>query len=96
MRRRKKRTTPVDEQQWQQFQELCELARQAGVETRVEKGNFRGGFCVVEGEKRILFLNKKHSLEQRIAVLVAELERLQSEEQIDLPDDWRQKFGMVT
>ena len=48
--------------------ELVEAARQLGLEVRVEKGNFRGGRCVVGGQD-IIMLNKRHIPEVRLSIL---------------------------
>ena len=57
------------------FGELCKAIESSGIETRVERGNFRGGICTVEGEKDIFFINKKHSMSGRIAVILEELKK---------------------
>ncbi len=48
--------------------ELKQAAYQLGYEVRVEKGNFRGGRCAVDGES-IIMLNKRHLPEVQLAVL---------------------------
>ena len=48
--------------------ELEEAARQLGLEIRKEKGNFRGGSCVVGGNPLIM-LNKHHVPEVHLTVL---------------------------
>lgn len=48
--------------------ELKQAAYQLGYEVRVEKGNFRGGRCSIEGES-IIMLNKRHLPEVQLAVL---------------------------
>lgn len=62
------------------FKQFSDVITATGVEIRVEKGNFRDGLCTVEGEQEILFLNKKHPLESRIAALAAEIRRRQLSE----------------
>ena len=52
--------------------ELKQAAFQLGYEVRVEKGNFRGGRCSVEGES-IIMLNKRHLPEVQLAVLAESL-----------------------
>ncbi len=52
--------------------ELKQAAFQLGYEVRVEKGNFRGGRCAVEGAS-IIMLNKRHLPEVQLAVLAAAL-----------------------
>lgn len=48
--------------------ELEEAAEQLGLRVRREKGNFRGGHCVRDGEE-FLMLNRRHSPEVHLAVL---------------------------
>lgn len=48
--------------------ELEEAAEQLGLRVRREKGNFRGGHCIRDGEE-FLMLNRRHSPEVHLAVL---------------------------
>lgn len=48
--------------------ELEEAVRQLGFEVRVEKGNFRGGRCIVGGQEFVM-LNKRHLPELRLTIL---------------------------
>ena len=48
--------------------ELEDAARQLGLEVRVEKGNFRGGRCIVGGQDTVM-LNRHHIPEVRLAIL---------------------------
>ncbi len=50
------------------LEELKTAARQLGHQVRIEKGNFRGGRCVVGGED-IIMLNKRHLPELQLVVL---------------------------
>jgi hypothetical protein len=52
--------------------ELQDVADRLGFEVRAEKGNFRGGKCVVEGEE-IIMLNKNHLPETQLVVMAAAL-----------------------
>lgn len=52
--------------------ELKQAAFQLGYEVRVEKGNFRGGQCAVDGDT-IIMLNKRHLPETQLAVLAEAL-----------------------
>ena len=90
-RRRRKKPPEGTEKEIRFFKELCEVLESSGIETRVERGKFRGGFCVMEGEKRILFLNKKHPIERRIAILVNEVKKLESDT-FTLPDSVKAKL----
>jgi len=73
------------------FDHLSEVLRNNGIEIRIEKGDFRGGVCIVEGEKKILFLNKKHSIEKINDIMLSEL-RLMSHQQLYLPPLLREKI----
>lgn len=52
--------------------ELEGVAQQLGLEVRAEKGNFRGGRCVVEDEELIM-LNKRHQPETQLVVMAEAL-----------------------
>ena len=55
--------------------EFKEIASQLGFQVRNERGGFRGGRCVVNGEEQIL-LNKRHPIEAQIVVLAEALKEL--------------------
>ena len=48
--------------------ELEEAVRQLGVDVRIEKGDFRGGRCIVGGQE-IIVLNRRHIPEVRLTIL---------------------------
>ncbi len=73
------------------FNNLCAAINDAGIETRVEKGRFRGGICVVDGEKEMLFINKTHTYDRRIALLLEELAKLNMLDAV-LSDELRGKL----
>jgi len=52
--------------------ELEDVARRLGFEVRAEKGNFRGGRCVV-GEEELIMLNKRHQPETQLVVMAEAL-----------------------
>ncbi len=70
---------PTPEEQ-QLFDDLSAIVHKLGLTIRVEKGNFKGGVCVVKGEKKFLFVNKKHAMEQRIAILGQAIRQIGVEE----------------
>ena len=72
---KKKKQTEGSEEEIQLFKELCAAINDTGIETRIEKGNFKGGFCLVEGDKEMLIINKKHSMDKRIALIISELKK---------------------
>lgn len=49
--------------------ELELLVKDLGYRIRKEKGNFQGGFCVVEGEKQVV-MNKNHPSELHVAQII--------------------------
>ncbi len=55
--------------------ELEEIARQLGLGIRKEKGNFRGGRCIVGGEDMIV-LNRHHVPEVHLGILAEALRDL--------------------
>ena len=57
------------------FQELEQLAEALDVEIVQEKGNFKGGYCLLEKEG-IIVVNKLNPLEQRIRALAQAFSRL--------------------
>jgi len=73
------------------FESLCETLSNAGIEIRLEKGDFRGGICIINGEENILFLNKKHSLDKRIETLLSHLKTMEHQ-QFYLPPLLRNKL----
>lgn len=54
---------------------LEEAARQFGLEVRWEKGRFRGGRCLINGEE-IIMLNRHHPPEVHLAILAESLDTL--------------------
>ena len=76
MKKRKTKKPSVNEEDVLLFKELCEAVNSLGIETRVEEGNFQGGICLMEGEKEVLFVNKKHPVDKRIALIISELKRI--------------------
>jgi len=54
------------------IEELEDVARRLGLEVRAEKGNFRGGRCVV-GDEELIMLNKRHQPETQLVVMAEAL-----------------------
>lgn len=73
------------------FAHLMEALQKTGIEIRTEKGDFKGGMCIVNGEKKIMFLNKKDPLEKMNNILISEL-RSMSHHQLYLPPLLREKI----
>ncbi len=73
--KRFKKKTPkpkINPEHQRLFDELCAWLEKNGLEVRWEKGNFQGGFCLVNG-KPMIFLNKKNNLEQNIQLILSEI-----------------------
>jgi len=54
------------------IEELEDVAQRLGVEVRAEKGNFRGGRCVV-GDEELIMLNERHQPETQLVVMAEAL-----------------------
>ena len=61
------------------FQEFEDIASQMGIRILQEKGNFKGGFCLLETEK-IIVINKHKPIEQRINALSKAFSKLDTSE----------------
>ena len=57
------------------LQEFEQIAEKLNIRIVQEKGNFNGGFCLLE-EKRIIVVNKLKPIEQRIRALAQAFSRL--------------------
>ncbi|MBK7377645.1 MAG: hypothetical protein IPJ03_01340 [Ignavibacteriales bacterium] len=55
--------------------ELKEVARQLGAEVRFEKGDFKGGYCLLK-ENRVIVINKMANLQRKISILSVALKEL--------------------
>lgn len=92
MKKRKPYKPRGSTEETQLFKELCDAVNRLGIETRLDEGNFRGGMCLVEGEKEMLFINKKDSLDKRIALVIEELKKRNVTEE-QLPESLRAKIA---
>jgi len=54
------------------IEELEDVAGRLGFEVRTEKGNFRGGRCVM-GDDELIMLNKRHQPETQLVVMAEAL-----------------------
>lgn len=68
-------------------QKLQEILKAQGYSVRYEKGNFQGGYCVVQARKMII-INKFHPLEGKINTLAEIIRDLAIEEE-GLSEDQR-------
>ena len=57
------------------YQEFEKLAKSLKVKIIQDKGNFKGGYCILEKEK-VIVINKLKPLEQRIKALAMAFSRL--------------------
>ena len=57
------------------FQELEDIAEILDIKIIQEKGNFKGGYCLLEREK-IIVINKLNPVEQRVRALAQAFSRL--------------------
>jgi len=90
-RNRQKKDSLAEEKEKILFNRLSDSLRNNGVEIRIERGDFRGGVCTIQGDKKILFLNKKHPVEKINNVMLGELKAM-SHHQLYLPPLIRQKI----
>jgi len=63
---------------------LEQLLENLGVELRYEKGDFNGGYCVLE-DKPMMIINKGLDPAQRIRILATELAKMNLESVFILP-----------
>jgi len=61
------------------LQELKELAHQLGAKVRFEKGDFKGGYCLLR-ESKIIVINKMANHQRKVMILSAALKELGIEE----------------
>ncbi len=57
------------------IQDLKALAQQLGAEVRFEKGDFKGGYCLLK-ESKIIVINKMMNLQRKVMILSAALKEL--------------------
>lgn len=57
------------------IQDLKSLALQLGAEVRFEKGDFKGGYCLLK-ENKVIVINKMMNLQRKVMILSAALKEL--------------------
>jgi hypothetical protein len=57
------------------IQELKSVALQLGAEVRFERGDFKGGYCILNNNK-VIVVNKMASLQRKIIILSMALKEL--------------------
>jgi hypothetical protein len=70
------------------LKDLKALAQEMGVKVRFERGDFKGGYCIVK-ESKIIVINKLSSLQRKVITLAAGLRELGIDE-IYLPPKLRE------
>jgi len=55
--------------------DLKALAAQLGATVRFEKGDFKGGYCIVH-ESKVIVINKMTNLQKKVMILSAALKEL--------------------
>lgn len=57
------------------LQDLKALASQLGAKVRFEKGDFKGGYCILKDDK-VIVINKITNLQKKVMILSAALKEL--------------------
>ena len=57
------------------LQDLKSLAAQLGATVRFEKGDFKGGYCILHDSK-VIIVNKMANLQRKVMILSAALKEL--------------------
>ncbi len=57
------------------IQDLKNLASQMGAEVRFEKGDFKGGYCILKDSK-VIVVNKMANLQRKVMILSMALKEL--------------------
>jgi hypothetical protein len=70
------------------LEDLKELASQMGAKVRFERGDFKGGYCIIKSDK-IIVINKLSNLQRKVLTLTSALKELGIEE-IYLPPRLRE------
>jgi len=70
------------------LQDLKEIAQQMGAKIRFERGDFKGGYCILKDSK-VIVINKLSNLQRKIIILSAALKELGAED-IYLPPKIRE------
>jgi len=57
------------------LQELRSVADQLGASVRFEKGDFKGGYCIIH-DKKVIVINKMTNLQRKVMILSTALKEL--------------------
>ena len=61
------------------LQDLKALAVEMGAKVRFERGDFKGGYCLLQ-ESKVIVINKLSSLQKKVAILSSALKQLGAED----------------
>ncbi len=70
------------------LQDLKDIATQMGAKIRFERGDFKGGYCILKDSK-VIVINKLSNLQRKVIILSAALKELGVED-IYLPPKIRE------
>ncbi len=70
------------------LQDLKEIATQMGAKIRFERGDFKGGYCILK-DRKVIVINKLSNLQRKVIILSAALKQLGAED-IYLPPKIRE------
>jgi hypothetical protein len=57
------------------LQELRSVADQLGASVRFEKGDFKGGYCIIY-DKKVIVINKMTNMQKKVMILSSALKEL--------------------
>jgi len=57
------------------LQELKSVADQLGASVRFEKGDFKGGYCILH-DKKVIVINRRTNLQRKVMILSTALKEL--------------------
>jgi len=60
------------------LQDLKSIASEMGAKVRFERGDFKGGYCILQ-ESKVIVINKLSSLQKKVAILSSALTLLGAE-----------------
>lgn len=70
------------------LQDLKSLANQMGAKVRFERGDFKGGYCILK-ESKVIVINKLSNFQRKVMILAAALKELGIDE-VYLPPKLRE------
>jgi len=81
-RPKKAEKTEQERQLQLELDQLKKRAAELGLRVRVEPGNFKSGSCLLE-EQRMIIINRRLTLEERVRTLSQELSEAQGNSDVD-------------